>query len=124
MILFGLIALATAASQAYSDFRVTDSEARQITSAEYERCMSRSLHNEEAVQCIGDDLPYRIGQSIERSDANATSKRPTSVATRPGWSVQRGKCWGPHALRTGRSSVRDWRADPPDSLAAPPHASL
>jgi len=58
MILFGLIALATAASQAYSDFRVTDSEARQITSAEYERCMSRSLHNEEAVQCIGDEWDH------------------------------------------------------------------
>jgi uncharacterized protein YecT (DUF1311 family) len=58
MILFVLIALATAASQAYSDFRVTDSEARQITSAEYERCMSRSLHNEEAVQCIGDEWDH------------------------------------------------------------------
>lgn len=47
-----LLLTAFVASPTYSDFRITDAAARKITSAQYEQCMSRSLHNEEAVQCI------------------------------------------------------------------------
>lgn len=64
MILLLFVALATASTPLdYSHFRMTNAEERQITSAEYQRCMGRSLHNEKAVKCIRkewDNLDRRL----------------------------------------------------------------
>ena len=55
MLLLFFVTLATAGSHDYSHFSVTDADERQVTSAEYSECLSRSLHNEGAVQCIRDE---------------------------------------------------------------------
>jgi len=78
MILLVLTTLATAASHPYSAFDVTDLEERKITSAEYERCMSRSLHNEEAVECIRDEwdhLDKQLNASYRAALAKASNNR-------------------------------------------------
>lgn len=53
-----LLLAAFLASASYTNFRISDATARKITNAQYERCMSHSLHNEEAVQCIRDEWQH------------------------------------------------------------------
>ena len=56
MILLLFASLATASAlRDYSHFRVSDAQELQITSAEYRRCITRSLLNEEAVKCIREE---------------------------------------------------------------------
>ena len=54
ILLIVALAAATGAND-YSHFRVSAAQQNRITSAEYRRCSSRAIHNEEAVQCIRDE---------------------------------------------------------------------
>jgi uncharacterized protein YecT (DUF1311 family) len=54
MTLLFLVALAAVATHPgnYSDFQVSVKEADRVPSAAYRACMSRSLHNDQYVECI------------------------------------------------------------------------
>lgn len=72
----------------YSRFRVSDAQADRITSVEYHACMSRSVHNEQAVQCIREErgiLEERLGASYRSaliSVSNGGKRRAIERAQR------------------------------------------
>ena len=76
------------ASTTYSDFRITEPTARKITSTEYEKCMSRSLHNEEAVQCISDEWDH-LDKVLNANYRTALAKAPNARAKKQLQTAQR-----------------------------------
>ena len=88
MILLLFAALATAGPHSYSQFRVTDADGRQVTSPEYKRCESRSLHNEEAVQCIRDEWDH-LDKLLNRDYRRALAMMPYTLEREKLRSAQR-----------------------------------
>jgi uncharacterized protein YecT (DUF1311 family) len=74
-----LLLTAFLAPPTYSDFRISDATARKITSPQYERCLSHSLHNEQAVQCIRDEWDH-LDRVLNAAYRAALVKAPSARA--------------------------------------------